>query len=589
MIIKFSMDRIKNMDQLYTWTVCHSDEFEIECREEQYHGADYCKKVVADTMKNLKWGEHQYLGMLERIANEAFMLTAPNGLRYDVEFAINTYERKAARLFCTINGPEVSDYDQHLEDLKITLKDRLLSEWKVCTWLVDMQSAKLCREAYEKAFIVENNLRAFASKVLIHFLGVDWINRAGLEKEAESVKNLKQKFIQRVPEFDDINADFLSMTLETLAGVIFKGIVYHNDVILNRNLYEEIQKKASKNVSGASIADFIKSKRTVDKRIWDDIFVPFIDDPDGFKDAAHNFIEDRNHVAHSKVLSKSAYQIIVSDFDKMAQYIQLADDKFDREETSDEVLDTWAALDEEEAYEEEYYRERIANEAGIDILDEDAIRDWFDERMHDLYNALYQKYHLDVCVEISDFEANEGDIYFSVSCPVLEDQSLRVDVYADYMIDDDLGEDSVCTVECRNGSGETLFSAKLHFHNGNGYEGDEGIMEASEDSEYDDSELAGLGTELFDYIDDELNPYPKELEALVHRNKGDNMWTATCFCSQCGRSGISIDEEFLPRGKCCYCGYENELATCERCGELMNVDDMVDGFCQSCASYIEKQ
>lgn len=577
------------MDQLYSWLVLHSDDFESDFTEEQYHGTDYCKRVVADTMKSLKWCGFQYLGMLERIANEVFKLTSPNGTSYDVEFAINTYERKAARLVCTIEGPEISEYDQNLEDLKIALKNRLLSDWQVCTWLVDMQSSQLCKEAYEKAFVVENNLRAFASKALIRFLGIDWINKAGLEKEAESVKNLKQKFTQRVPEFDDINADFLSMTLETLTGVIFEGIVYHNDVILNRNLYEEIQKKASKNVSGASIADLIKSRRTVDKRIWDDIFVPFIDDPDGFKDAAHNFKEDRNHVAHSKILSKSAYQIILSDFDKMAKYIQQADDKFDREETADEVLDTWAALDEEEAYEEEYYRDRIANEAGIDILDEDAIRDWFDERMYNLYTALYQKYHLDVCVEISDFEMNEGNVCFSVFCPVLEDQSLRVDVYAYYMIDDNLGEDSVCTVECKDASGEAISSAELLFHNGDGYENEEGIMEASEDSEYNDSELTELIDELIDYIDKKINPYPKELEKLVHRNKGNNIWTATCFCSQCGQSGISVDEEFLPRGKCCYCGYENELSTCEQCGELMNTDDAIGALCQSCASHIEKQ
>ena len=60
------------------------------------------------------------------------------------------------------------------------------------------------KEAYERAFIVENNLRAFASKVLIHFMGIDWLNSTRLEKEAESVKNLKQKFIKRVPEFENI-------------------------------------------------------------------------------------------------------------------------------------------------------------------------------------------------------------------------------------------------------------------------------------------------------------------------------------------------------------------------------------------------
>ena len=210
MLIKFSMDRIKNMDQIYTWTPIHSEEFCFDRTEEHYHGKDYCKRVVTDTLKALNWGNQKYLGTLDRIAKEVFSISTADGKIYRVEFEINTYERKAARLECMITASDSDGYDQKLEEFKIALKNRLIPDWKVCTWLVDMQSAKLCKEAYEKAFIVENNLRAFASKVLIHFLGIEWLNSTGLEKEAESVNNLKQKFTQRVPEFEHINADFLS-------------------------------------------------------------------------------------------------------------------------------------------------------------------------------------------------------------------------------------------------------------------------------------------------------------------------------------------------------------------------------------------
>ena len=114
-------------------------------------------------------------------------------------------------------------------------------------------------------------------------------------------------------------------------------------------------------------------------------------------------------------------------------------------------------------------------------------------------------------------------------------------------------------------------------------------MEASEDSEYDSSELNDLRDELFEYIDEKLNPYPKKLDAYVYENKGDNAWTADFACSQCGKFGVSINEEFLPIGRCCYCGWDNELEKCERCGQLVSVDDMENGFCPSCSSYIEKQ
>ena len=590
MIIKFSMDRIKNMDQIYTWTPIHSDEFGYDVTEEHYHGKDYCKRVVADTLRTLNWGTQEYLGTLERIAKEVFNISTADGKIYRIEFEINTYERKAARLECVITTSDSAEYDQRFEELKIALKNRLILDWEVCTWLVDMQSAQLCKEAYEKAFIIENNLRAFASKVLIHFLGIDWLNSTGLEKEAESVKCLKEKFIQRVPEFDNINADFLSMTLETLVGVMFEGKIYNDNVMLNKSQYAKVWEIAKKNGTGNSIAEFIKSKRTVEKRIWEDLFVPFIDEPEKFKEAAHNFIEDRNHVAHSKVLSWSAYQVILKDFEKMDEQIRNADAKFDMEETSDELLDTWSA--EEETEEQDvraYYRDRLASETGIDILDESDIRNWFDNVLHDLFSDVYQQYHLDVCYEISDFQTPDNGICFTVTSPVMEDSSLRVDVFSEYVIDDELGEDSTCTIECKDGTGKTICSAEIHFHNGNGYEGEEGLMEADEDSEYDTSELEELREELFEYIDEKLNPYPGKLDAYVYENKGDNAWTADFACSQCGKFGVSINEEFLPIGRCCYCGWDNELEKCDRCGQLVDVDVLENGFCPSCSAYVDKQ
>ena len=509
MTIKFSMDRIKNMNQLYTWTPTYSEEFGCPGEEEHYHGTDYCKQVIADVLATMNWGTQKYLGSLDRIANEVFNINLSEGINYRIRFAINTYEKKAARLECTITGLETVNYDQRLEELKIALKNRLAPDWEVCTWLVDMQSARLCKEAYEKAFVIENNIRAFASKVLIHFLGADWLSKPSLEKQSESVKNLKEKFIQRVPEFDNINTDFLSMTLETLFGVLFDGVTYNAEFVLNRDQYNKLFNMASKNVSGQNIVEYIKSQRTVEKSIWSDLFVPFIDEPEKFEDATHKFIEDRNHIAHSKVLSWSAYQVILKDFEKMDEQIRNADTKFDMEETSDELLDTWSAEEEQQRNEREYYRERLARETGIDILDESDIENQFDETLHDLYSDVFKQYHLDVRYEISDFQTPNEGTCFTVTSPVLEDGSLRVDVVANYTIDDDLGEDSVCKIECRDGEGKTICSAEIRFHNGNRHEGEEGLMEADEDSEYDTSELEELREELFEYIDDKLNPYPE--------------------------------------------------------------------------------
>jgi hypothetical protein len=592
MRILFSMDGIKNMDQLYTWTAEHSEDLG-DVRVEHYHGDDYCKNIVTNVFKALApsdWANQIYLGSRGRIANETFTLSSTVGTEYNISFAINTYKGEAARLEIAITAPRTESYDQKLEDLKIALKNQLSPDWQECTWLVDEQAAALCKEAYEKAFTVENNLRAFTSKVLIHFLGVNWIKKSGLEKDAESVKSLKEKFIQRVPEFDNINADFLSMTLETLVGVIFKGAIFKDNVILSRQDYAKVQELGAKQkVTGGCIADYIKGKRIVDKKIWDDLFVPYIDDPDAFKTATHAFIEDRNHVAHSKVLSWSAYQVILKDFKAMDSLILLADAKFEREETADEVLQTWEAEHEDAEYEREYYRDRLASETGMEILDEREIQDWFDEVLHDLFDAVYQRYHLDVCYEISDFATpTAGEVVFSISCPAVEDGSARIDTIAQYSVDDDLGENSTCYIVAKDGAGDEICKAEVHFRNGDGYECEEGIMVATNDSEYDTSELDAFQDELF-YTIESLNPYPAKLEKLAYENKGAVQFVADFSCEQCGKFGVSIDETLLHIGRCCSCGYENELVKCERCGELVDADALEHGFCPSCVAYIDKQ
>ncbi|WP_418747116.1 hypothetical protein [Frisingicoccus sp.] len=580
------------MDQLYTYTTEHHPEFG-EGNVEHYHGDNYCKNVITDVLNTLTpsdWEEQKYLGSRDRIANETFVLSSTAGSEYNISFAVSTYNREAARLEITITAPETEGYDHRLEKLKIALKNRLLPDWHQCTWLVDEQAAALCKNAYEKTFVIENNLRAFASKVLVHFLGVDWIKKAGLEKEAESVNTLKEKFIQRVSDFDNINTDFLSMTLETLVGVMFKGVTYRDDVILSRQDYTKVQAMgARQKTTGNNIAEYIKNLRTVDKRIWDDLFVPYIDDPSAFKTAVHNFIEDRNHVAHSKVLSWSAYQVILQDFEKMDSLILSADLKFEHDETADEVIQTWQVEQENDEYEQEFYRERLADETGMDVLGENEIKNWFEEVLHELYDLIYQQYHLDVCYDISDLTTpNEDEVAFTISCPAVEDGNAKIDIVTEYSIDDGLGEDSVCYIAAKDRYGREISKAEVRFHNGNGCESEEGIMEATDNPEYDISGLDGFQDDLLAAIES-LNPYPEKLDALSYENKGAVQFIADFPCEQCGKFGVSIDESFLTVGRCCYCGHENELAKCERCGEMVNVDLLEYGLCPSCTAYIHRQ
>ena len=316
MRVVFSSDEIYDLSKLYTYTQLAG--LSSSEREEHYHGKDYVQNVLEEVLLGLGWKSSSYVGCEDRLANEAFAVRDPSETEYKISFQIDTYDSgKKAHLEVSIESENRDEYDIHLEQLKIAIKDRLIQDWKQCTWLLDEQSAELCTEAYKKANIVENELRAFISKVLIHFLGVNWICCFGLEKYAESVKELEKKFVQRVPEFDNINTVFLSMTLDTLASVMLKGSTYEEPVRLTRNDFRLLMEKGDK----INVHDFLEKRKTPETSIWEDLFAQFIDDEDTFKSALTSFISGRNHIAHSKVLSKSAYDIIMHDFSNMEHKI----------------------------------------------------------------------------------------------------------------------------------------------------------------------------------------------------------------------------------------------------------------------------
>ena len=295
-------------------------------------------------------------------------------------------------------------------------------------------------------------------------------------------------------------------------------------------------------------------------------------------------------------MTENSYNKILLDFNQLDLLIGQADIKYEDTETSDEVLATWEAEDEflreqEEAKadEEDYYRDRIIFETGMEILDDNGILNWFDEIITDIYDAVYQQFNFDVGLEISDLSVPSNDcLAFSVKCMAVEDETAIVEVITDYDIDSDMGATSMCTIKCFDCRHEVLFAAELRFHNGHGFENDEGLMEVDENTEYDDSEIKEFKENLIDAINN-LNPYPDILKQLEYESKGCDSFVADFPCEQCDKLGVSLNERFLTIGRCYFCGYEHELDRCIRCGELFNANELEGGFCSNCADYIEKQ
>ena len=131
---------------------------------------------------------------------------------------------------------------------------------------------------------------------------------------------------------------------------------------------------------------------------------------------------------------------------------------------------------------------------------------------------------------------------------------------------------------------DVIAKAECTYHNGEGHEGEEGLCVADSDSEYIDTEVHDFLEDLIDYIEEDLNPYVKQVAAMEYecgRHSGTSP-VADFACQECGKDGVSITEDLLPIGKCCYCGYENEYYVCELCGTVY--DDMGgdEHLCNGC-------
>ena len=80
----------------------------------------------------------------------------------------------------------------------------------------------------------ENKIRAFVNNVLTAKLGASWINCIGFEKIVESYNKNKVDFKRGVPEFSNINDILLSITIETLAWIIFKAQIYEKNIKIKK-------------------------------------------------------------------------------------------------------------------------------------------------------------------------------------------------------------------------------------------------------------------------------------------------------------------------------------------------------------------
>ena len=142
------------------------------------------------------------------------------------------------------------------------------------------------------------------------------------------------------------------------------------------------------NKNSDAAKELITKKREAKVKIWDDLFAQYLPEENVFRKQLNIFIKSRNHVAHNKLLTFSVFKQMNDELTAFDSMLRSATILFETQHASIEMIDTLQAEQEQTEYEEQYWRDRIFGETGVEVRDEDEIYELLCQTVTELYDTL---------------------------------------------------------------------------------------------------------------------------------------------------------------------------------------------------------
>lgn len=594
MNVEFMLNNIKNINLIYSSEKKYDERWGMDITTIKYLGKDYCANVVEQIKTHfIEVKKINYKGQIGRIAHEEYDVEALEK-EYTVSFTIDTFEEKKQTQLTIGISTKLYDekYDLFLEKLKIFIKNILLKDWDMCTWIIDEQSEYLGMELYPLIFKTENKMRAFINKVLTYRFGVKWIDELGFESIKNDYLKCTKYFKRQAPEFSNINDFLIGLTIESLAKLILESKLYETSFDFSEGDSIKLQQMILEgNSKSGSVFEKLKNLRKVKMDIWEELFKKYFDDD--VKKSITDFIKNRNHVAHNKLLTKAAFDKMKQNILEVQNRFDIANEKFIEEAPSNELYETWDLEQQEIQAEKEYMLERIENEAGIKILSEREIFKLFEEKIEEIYTSIDDSEYFSYTVVISKFnnvqEESVEKIIFSVESNV--DSSFNFNVCALFDITEGMGEDSYIDIWIEKSDMTKLLETKIAYHNGEAYEDKMECYYIPESESYFENErLSDFISNLKNYIREDMNTIKSDVDSSRYSiiKDGDSLPVADFPCWNCNENYISINNDLYNYGYCINCGERNEVFECIRCYTLYSGEEGNKNFCNYCSEKLEK-
>jgi len=457
---------------------------------------------------------------------------------------------------------------------------------------VDEQSADLAVKLYGLLYKTENHIRVFVNRVMTTKFGVKWFELLEFKKAHADYEKTKVDFKRAVPCFNNIDDKLLSLTIDTLLEIINGIKIFDRSLEIAPDIQQKLIEKLILS-NDNSLCQQMRELLTLKYDLWNDVFSPLFIDCPNIEQEMKNIIKNRNHIAHNKLIDRSAYIKMKENINTVKGFISKAEMRFDEIAVSDEMYETWEALDESERENKEYINQRIEDETGIIIRDEKSIFEYYSDYIYDLYITISDGEYFNNSVIISDYTkpkvVQTEQKIFSVKSNVKDEYGF--DIFVQFDITGGQGEESNILIVAKN-ENKIILETTVQYRNG---EAHEDYLECTyiPDSEsfIDEGALKTFASELIEYVQDEMNEMKNEIDAMKYSviKDGGELPIADIPCWSCCQEYISVDEDIYPYGKCINCGEYNELKKCGQCGSLYDSDEGNDFLCEYCKSKFESE
>ncbi|WP_432653202.1 hypothetical protein [Salibacterium salarium] len=516
-----------------------------------------------------------------------------------------THDTFQLKIDISMENKRIIDRDIH--NLKLSIKNLIISDWEQCVWLEDQQSEWFAEDLYKDLHAVENSLRRLINTVLFYNLGGAWWEKYMPTHLKNKYHTRNARYKDRAPSFKNVHTNLLSVDTDDLVSILeFKTYKIKEENVFNSyknyNPFEENpSEKECDNIKKIvssfeytinnlmndgksieehqkSLANLIKEQIEVDLDFWNDFFSPWFScSLREFKGKWTNFNNDRNHVAHNKLIDNKMYQKFKKSMGDLFEIISEAEVNFERhfEAEGSNYLEELKHLEEENKYQKKLEDKKlIEEEAGVEILDQEQIINKLQEHISTTFKIIIDEIYFrsDIDTIYNTPLLTEYEIFFEVNHNVLSSsiaahvepnidssEGATSDVYILVYVDENLVE----SFEFNYTNGEVEYNEEHTSYMLKTY------------NNINITEKEDIKIFILELIDEEMPEVSEDELASVP-------------CGSCNNYAVnmSIENEYGV-GTCLYCGHINKLGNCLRCDEIL--DQGEDGLCDACQVYIDKQ